>query len=248
MKVKLGMMVLAGVFTVAFAHAELIEKDILATHFEGNEVYNGSNYINGWTEVTYITSTLTDTDLNRTQTGAGGSWVEGTLSSKDGGITTWDTGNAGDWTWETRMRVNNNENGVIIWLGTGTHRIFVEIYNDHTQDTGAQSFNVTHANDDGQYHTWRVAHDSVNDRYHAWRDNELLTDIVGAVYDSASTDDKMFIGDYTSGAFGDNYDIDIDYISYDMTGAYAAVPEPATLGMVAAFGAAMVFVRRRLMI
>ncbi len=85
----------------------------LATCFDGNEIYNGTSYINGWSEVTpaATTESLAGTILNRIHTNGAGEWLEGINSSKDGGATTWNTGNDGDWTYEARLKFNANSPG-----------------------------------------------------------------------------------------------------------------------------------------
>ena len=200
----------------------------LTTCFEGNEIYNGATYINGWSEpanASHVSETLNGTDLNRNQNGGNGaSWLEGVASSRNGGTTTWATGNDGDWTWESRIRVNASPNGFIFWLGTGSKRIWVVINNGNTQNNGGAGFNVSHTNNDGNFHTWRITHDSVFGRYYVWRDRVLLTLAPGIGYDSSGSDERMIIGDYTgTGSFGNGHNIDIDYICYDQTGAFAPV-------------------------
>ncbi|MGA0845810.1 MAG: family 20 glycosylhydrolase, partial [Luteolibacter sp.] len=82
-----------------------IEKDSadLEHRFEGNDIYNGSSYINGWTEWNSgaASESLSDSDLNRTHTNGSESWIGGATMSKDG-VNTWDSGNGGDWTLELR--------------------------------------------------------------------------------------------------------------------------------------------------
>jgi len=194
----------------------------LTTCFEGHEIYNGTSYVNGWTEdkSADVTETLTDTNLNRIHVGGGAAWLEGIASTKDGGATMWSTGNRGDWTLETRIRFNECSNGFALWAGIGGNRAIVEIYNDRTQDFGGESFNKLQNNEDGVFHIYRVAHDSGNAKYHVWRDGERLTPVVGASYDLAGTDDRLIFGDYTSGTFGNGCNVDIDYICYDQTGDY----------------------------
>lgn len=203
--------------------------DTLAVHFEGNEIYDGSNYVNGWSEYAgaQVSETLTDTNLNRTQSGGGATWLEGRYSSKDGGTTSWEKANNGDWTFEAKVKVNDSPNGFVIWLGTGNDVAIIEIYNDRTQDNGGQAFISSHTNNDGNFHTWRVTNDSATNKYHVWRDGILLTPAEGAAYDSTNNDERMIIGDYTSGTFGNAHNIDIDYISYDQTGAYQPPTPPA---------------------
>ncbi|NWK55003.1 cadherin domain-containing protein [Verrucomicrobiaceae bacterium N1E253] len=192
--------------------------------FYGNEIYDGVSYVNGWSEVTggHVSESLNGTELNRNQdSGNGATWLEGVSSSTDAATTTWNTANHGDWTWEARIRVHDSPNGFALWLGTGLGVAIVEIYNDRTQDSGNQTFNVAHTNNDGAYHVWRVANDSAASKYHVWRDGVLLTPVGGVGYDSTSDDDRMIIGDTTSGTFGNSHHIDIDYIAYDQSGVYS---------------------------
>ena len=93
----------------------------------------------------------------------------------NGTATGWSTINHSRWTFETRIKFNNISNGFVFWLGTGSHRILIEAYADRTQDFGANSFNVSHNNHDGQFHTFKVTHDPANSVYHLWRDGVLLT-------------------------------------------------------------------------
>ncbi len=201
----------------------VIEKDTasLTTCFKGNEIWNGG-FLNGWTENPSAAKSVENTDdLRYDHTGSSaGVTLDGTNSSLDGGTTKWETGNEGNWTLETRIKFTECSNGVVIWAGVGNQRVIVEIYADRTQDNGANDFNVAHNNEDGNYHVYRIAHDSNNDRYHVWRDGERLTPVAGASYDLAGTDKRLLIGDYTSGVFGNNFNIDIDYVCYDQTGAF----------------------------
>lgn len=193
----------------------------LTTKFEGDEIYNGSTWVNGWYEenVDHVSETLQGSELNRTQTGNGAANIRGDNATKGG--TTWAAANHGDWTFETRMRINDAPNGMSIWLGTGSQRIVLEIYNDRTQDFGADGFNVAHVNNDGQFHTWRITHDAAFGTYYVWRDELLLTPAPGIAYDLSGGGDDLRIGDYTGGVLGNNQNIDIAYVAYDMTGQYA---------------------------
>ncbi|MEO6301430.1 MAG: sialate O-acetylesterase, partial [Paracoccaceae bacterium] len=182
--------------------------------FEGNEIWNGSAFVNGWAQVGTPNKTVVDTsDLKMVNPGAGGTWLEGTNSG-------WTTGNSGNWSFETRLKFTANANGFIIWLGTGSQKVFVEVYGDHTQDNGNNTFSVAHNNLDGQFHTFRIDHDSGNSVYHVWRDGVRLTPVAGVAYDGAGAESRLIMGDYTSGTFGNNFDVTIDYVRYDQTAAY----------------------------
>lgn len=180
--------------------------------FEGHEIWNGTAFVNGWAQTGTPTKTITDlTDLKVVNTGT--CWIEGTNSG-------WNTANNGNWTFETRLKFITNANGFIIWLGTDTQKVFVEVYGDRTQDNGNNTFNVAHDNLDGQFHTFRVAHDAGNAKYHVWRDGVRLTPVAGVAYDGVGTESRLIMGDYTSGTFGNNFDATIDYVRYDQTAAY----------------------------
>lgn len=198
------------------------ERESLEMCFDGNEIFDGSSYINGWSEVTATATSesLTGTYLNRTHVNGAGAWLEGIGSSWDGGMTTWNSANEGDWTFEIRMRFQANPAGFTIWLGTDTNRIIVDVYGDRTQDSGGQTFNVDHDNLDGAFHTWRLAHDASERKYHVWRDAVRLTPVAGVEYDSTGADSRLVLGDRTGGVFGDLYEVEIASISYDQTGGY----------------------------
>ncbi|MGC6458139.1 MAG: sialate O-acetylesterase [Akkermansiaceae bacterium] len=198
------------------------ERESLQVNFAGNEIFDGSSYINGWSEVTAsaTSESLSGNILTRTHLNGAGAWLEGITSSRDGGTTTWNSGNDGDWTFEIRMRFQANPAGYTIWLGTGTNRIIVDVFGNRTQDSGGQSFNVAHDNLDGAFHTWRIAHDASEGRYHVWRDAVRLTPVAGVSYDSAGSDSRVVLGDRTGGAFGNLYQVEIASISYDQTGGY----------------------------
>lgn len=201
-------------------HVE-VQSGAFGSRFEGNGIYNGSSYVNGWAKVGSLTEELTAddqqvlSDLKVKLAGAGAAWVEGTNAG-------WTGIRAGDWTLELRIKFNANPNGFMVWLGTGTQRVLVEIYGNRTQDYGGESFNVVHNNVDGQFHIFRIAHESVAGRYHVWRDGIRLTAIGGAPYDGSS-DGRLILGDYTSGTFGNDFDVTIDHLRFDGSGAFLPV-------------------------
>ena len=190
-----------------------------AWRFEGNEIWNGSAFVNGWGQYGTLTMSVVDgTDLRVVHPSTGAYSIGSTNTSHPDG---WNAGNNGSWTFETRLKFNANANGFIIWLGTDTQRILVEIHGDRTQDYGNNTFNVAHNNLDGAFHGFRVTHDGANGRYHVWRDGVRLTPVAGVAHDAAAADSRVVLGDYTStGTFGNYFDVTIDFVRYDATGAY----------------------------
>ena len=191
-----------------------------ASKFSGSDIYNGSAYVNGWGEdqmnealnpdgTARFWNTVTTSDA----------YVNGTLSTSSGAL--WTDNNAGDWTFEICLRFNNVVNGFALWLGVGTDLVLPKIYASSTVVGGVS---VTHtSNADGELHVYRVTHDSAADRYHLWRDGIRLTPVAGAVYDLNLDENRLLLGDYTGGTFGNGFDVDIDYVRYDQSGAYPPV-------------------------
>ena len=181
--------------------------------FEGNEIHSGSAYVNGWSATGGVSPSVVDgSDLRIVNTTAGGSWVEGTGAG-------WTAIKDGFWTVEARLKFNANPNGFIMWLGTAGGRAMIEIHADRTQDNGNNTFNVAHNNVDGAFHVFRVGYDPSASVYHLWRDGVRLTPAAGAPYDGAA-DTRLILGDYTSGTFGNGFDVVIDYVRMDPGNAY----------------------------
>jgi len=196
-------------------HLEAASQDFPST-FEGNEIWDGTDFVNNWSQFSTLTKSLpAPTDLRVIHPSTGGRWIEGTNTG-------WTTGHTGNWTFEARLKFDANANGFILWLGTGSKRILVEIHGDRTQDSadGGASFNVAHNNLDGSFHAFRVAHDAAAGKYHIWRDGIRLSPLDGVDYDQSAAENRMILGDYTGGTFGNYFDVTIDHARYDQTGAF----------------------------
>jgi sialidase-1 len=185
--------------------------------YQGNAIWGGTSYANAWFESGALTESIVNGDDLRVTSGTvGASWFEGTSTG-------WAAGVAGSWTAEVRMKCNANANGFVLWFGTGTKRIIIEVMGNATRDNGANTFNVAHNNLDGQFHTFRVLHDAVNAKYHVFRDSIRLTPIAGVTYDATASDNRLIFGDFTSGTFGNSFDVEIDSIRYTTGAAFLPV-------------------------
>ncbi len=184
--------------------------------FEGHQIYDGVAFVNGWAEVNPegTTEALVGdlTDLHRQHVNGGAAWMDGTLTG-------WNGWNHGSWTFEAGLRIGSAPNGFYLWLGTDSNLILIEIADDATRGYSG-GFAAGHQNDDGAIHVFRVAHDAPNERYHVWRDGLRLTPPAGVAYDLGNDDWRLILGDWTGGSSGDLYDVVIDYVAFDPTGAY----------------------------
>jgi hypothetical protein len=201
--------------TVAAVAEKAVES--FSRRFEGDAIFDGSAFINGWTEVTPAATTEALvgenlSDLRRLHVNGAGAWLEGTGSG-------WGAVNRGSWTFEVGVKVHAAAQGVALWLGTGSDLVVIQCYDNRTRAESG-SFSVEHANADGAFHSFRIAHDAPGRSYHVWRDGVRLTPVPGVAYDYANDDGRLIIGDSTGGVSGDNYDIEIDYVAYDGGGAF----------------------------
>ena len=177
-------------------------------HFEGSDIYNSGSFASNWATLGSLTAIPSgDSDIQLIHPSTDARLLDGTNTG-------WSIINSGPWTFETRVKFNDISNGFIFWLGTGTHRILIEVYPDRTQDFGADSFNVSHNNHDGQFHTFKVTHDPAAGVYHVWRDDLLITPAAGVPHDQTASDERLLFGDYTGGSFGNNFDVTFDYVEF----------------------------------
>lgn len=193
---------------------EALDSSQFRTRLDPYSIFDGSIYQNGWFQSGNLTKSIdTSGNLRLVNPGSGGTWIEGTSGP-------WISGNTQSWTFETRLKFNNNPNGFVLWLGTGTKRIIIELLANGTRDFNNDGFSVSHNNTDGDFHTFRICHDAIRGRYHVWRDNTRLTPLDGVPYDATATDNRLILGDYTSSTFGNNFDVTLSHVRYDTSGAW----------------------------
>lgn len=201
-----------------------------ANRFSGSAIWNGTAWTNGWTEGGAGAESLVNVDDFRFKASGSGEFISGEGEDGIGGLN-WSAGYGSNWTVEVRLLLYSATNGVALWAGEGENKpvTVVTVYNDRTTSSAGRFIDYT-PNNDGRYHTFRVAYLADANIYHVWRDGVRLTASEGVAADQSSNanGEWFFIGDYTSGTFGDNFDIAVDEVCYDLTGAYAPASVPHT--------------------
>ena len=217
--------------------------------FAGTDIHDGTSFQNGWDVFGSAVSTITDIGggvINVAPINDNSIMINGSLSTN--GTSTWadgvagttlnppSAGNTADYTLEIKIRLNDVANGYRIWGGMGDGRDWLDVYDDGVQITqpGGGFMAVLMTLNDGQFHTFRIVNDGnvSNDIYkttHFFVDGVALSDPDGNPWTSSSNDSRLLFGDSTGGTFGNLADYDIEYIAYDQSGAFAPIPEPATM-------------------
>ena len=146
----------------------------------------------------------------------------------DNGSTVWEKGTAdgGSWTVEIRVRLADDDgNGMVIWAANGKERGIMQINANNTQKYGKAILDESDNTD--AFHTFRMAFEAGSGSYYFWRDGQLL-DVEGAPRQAGTGKNRLIVGDCCSSF--PMTSVDLEYIRYDTTGAYAPAGDVVTQG------------------
>ena len=151
------------------------------------------------------------------------------------------------WTIEMRLKIGTDRapgsrGAVALYTGNGSAGDLIGIGPNDVKIL-AHSEIVADTNDNtDDFHTFRVAFDHVGSvwPYTVYRDNVLLASWPnGGNWGS----DTLYIG--SGGSVYGGPTVEVDYIRWDNTGAWAPIPEPAALALLGAGSLLLVVARRR---
>jgi len=215
-----------------------------ANQSNGDQIWDGTAYVGDWDGATASGGTTADYSLNGSNLAINQTTNNGWLQ-QDSGTSAWESlGPDDSWTAEMRVHVLSAPGGVSLWgaqTGPGAGIITV---NDNGVTPGAGvGLGLSTADNTDGFHTFRLAYDSSEGDYSVWRDGLLLTDSQGATLNTGLS--RLIVGDCCSSYGGDGNVFEVEYVRYDVTGAFAPVPEPTTLAVVGLALAGVLAVRRR---
>ncbi|MCC6239683.1 MAG: PEP-CTERM sorting domain-containing protein [Phycisphaerales bacterium] len=120
---------------------------------------------------------------------------------------------------------------ISVLSSTGSHYGVLAIGASHIymRDAAVGSAYDTDDNTDG-YHVFRMADDPTTNKLSIWRDGVLIADNVAPTTRNPALDKQLYFGD---GGSQFNGSASIDYVRWT-AGAYAPVPEPGSVSMLAA--------------
>ena len=139
------------------------------------------------------------------------------------------------WTIETKLRVNagTGDYGAIT-IGTVLPGSFYDFLNLGTNETSWSRFGdnvvLDSSSNSDDYHVFRLAQLPGENSLSVWRDGDLVGSGLAATKDVGTTASWLEVGD-VGGSWSDA-DVDVDYLRFT-SGAWAPVPEPTTLTLLA---------------
>ena len=191
--------------------------------YDGDQIYDGTAAINGWAAaggaedddlvLDGSTVKLVYDDTN--------GWIQ-----QDNGSTPWELG-SGSWTVEVRAKVGSTgsgNGGFVVWAALNGNRDILTVRENSVSSLGGTVYDSSSNTD--AFHDFRLVYDADVNAYHYFRDSVQLTPLVGVAPQASTGNTRLIFGDCctsiagsTFGGFGESFDI--DYIRYDMTGAYS---------------------------
>jgi hypothetical protein len=231
--------------TAAGANAALstLDSSAFQNRYNGGDIFDGTNAINGWAGNggnAGLATSGSNVSINLTENNG---WIE-----HDNDATPWELG-TGSWSVEVRAMVgaNNGAGGFTIWGALNGERNIMTIRESSVTDLGGNVFSVN--NNVGEFHDFRLVYDGDDDAYHYFRDGLMITPADGIGEQAGSGNTRLIIGDCCSNIAGEPFGgpdtiVELEYIRYDNTGAFAPVPEPASSVMLI-LGSMALFLRRR---
>jgi len=196
----------------------MLDSSAFEATYNGNEIYDGALFINDWAEPG-LGGTDVEPELNgeilTVVNNANNGWIE-----LNNGGTVWENGVAagGSWTAEVRIKLADDVgNGFVIWAANGTERGIMQIDTNAVSPFGRPPIDDSDNTDD--FHTFRMAYDSDIGLYFFWRDGVLLTPDGGVSAHAATSQNRFIIGDCCSSYLMTT--VEVDYVRFDTTGAFA---------------------------
>ena len=141
---------------------------------------------------------------------------------QDSGSSPWE-GGTGSWSLEVRAKLTDNSadnDGFTIWTDLNGENQIVWIQDDSVNLLDGTELLGGIDNTDG-FHDFRVAYDDTLGSYHVWRDGTFVTAPGGIAARTSSSDTRVIVGDCCTGIGNPIDQWEIDYVRYDMNGAFS---------------------------
>mgnify|MGYP002528109229 CR=1 FL=1 len=187
------------------------------------DIYDGETLLNGWVNTGGVLEFEKHDEYVSLNITAKNGWLQ-----HDNNESVWETGVAdgGSWTAEVRVRLANDEgNAIVIWGANGAERNILQINTGNTQTLSGTVLDESDNTD--AFHSFRMAYEAGSGSYYFWRDGQLLN-VEGAPRQAGTGASRFIVGDCCSNI--PMSAVDLEYIRYDTTGAFAPAGDVVTQG------------------
>ena len=202
--------------------------------YDGIDIWDGAAYASGWDGATASGGTTADYSLNGNNLVYNFSTNNGWLQH-DNNTTPWELG-SGSWTVEVRAKVGSTggNSGLVIWGALNGERDILTVRENSVTNLGGTVFDSA-SNTDG-FHDFRLVYDADADVYHYFRDAVQITPLTGIGQQGATGSTRLIVGDCCSNIGGSPFggvgsSFELEYIRYDMTGAYSPTTDQGSTSL-----------------
>ena len=243
----------SGILFLATATASVAAQELDSAEFDfkysASDIFDGANFLNDW-------SVAGDTNAGDLLDGASieinernnivmkqtpdnrNFWLQ-----QDTEDSPWEDGVDGgeiSWTVEVRAHLIGTElendevnNGFMIWGADGLQRGIATIQEDSIQSFGRPGEILDEQDNDDGFHTYRMTYDADEDLYFMYRDG-ILTGEDGFAAQAFTGNNRLIVGDCCTNANDLTpfifEELEIEYIRYDLDGAFAPAANEAIVG------------------
>lgn len=231
------------------------DSSTFANKYNGDEMFDGTNLVNSWA-IAASGGTTADLSLN-------GSNLVYTYTTNNGwldhdtGSTPWEVGAPGSsWTVAVKAKITSTDPSpfgrFVIWAANGSERNILVAGETGVNQYGF-GFDLTSDNT-SDFHEYRIAYDQPTDAYYFYRDNVQVVQSSGVAsglgdgsygQQAGTSNNRLIIGDCCSNVGGVGAQVEYEYVRYDMSGAFAPIPEPSTLALAGLGLIGMIGLRRK---
>lgn len=198
-----------------------VDSSSFAHEFLGTDIFNANTLLFGddWNLAGGASTSSLSNDGTTlvANNDANNGWLE-----QNTGASPWEVG-VGSWSLEVRAKLtdtNGNDDGLTIWTDLNAENHVIWIQDDSINLLDGTELLGGIDNTDG-FHDFRVAYDADAGSYHVWRDGVFATTPGGLKARAPAGDPRLIIGDCCTGIGNPVDQWEIDYVRYDMNGAFS---------------------------
>lgn len=243
-KILSSMVAVAAVALLAIpanAAPTTADSSTFANKYNGDEIFDGANAINDW--VVAGGGDAADLALNGSNLLYTYTTNNGWLEHASAGTAWFDNAPGSSWTIAVKAKITSTDPSpfgrFVIWGANGSERNILVAGETGVNQFGF-GFDLTPVDNTSDFHEYTMAYDQPTDAYYFYRDGVQVMQSSGVAsglgdgsygQQAGTTSNRLIVGDCCSNVGGVGGQVEYEYIRYDMSGAFAPIPEPASLAL-----------------